>query len=33
LKEMFTEMTHTLVALMPALLAVAHHTLAFVTNW
>jgi hypothetical protein len=33
LKEMFTEITHTLVVLMPALLAVAHRTLAFVANW
>jgi hypothetical protein len=33
LKEMFTEFTHTLVALMPALLGTAHHTLACVTHW
>jgi hypothetical protein len=33
LKEMFTEITHTLVALMPTLLGTAHHTLACVTHW
>jgi hypothetical protein len=33
LKEMLTEFTHTLAALMPTLLAVAHQTLACVTNW
>jgi len=33
LREMFTEITHTLVALMPALLGIAHHTLACVTHW
>jgi hypothetical protein len=32
LKEMFTEITHVLVALMPALLATAHHTLAYVAQ-
>jgi hypothetical protein len=33
LKEMFTGITHVLVALMPALLASAHHTLACFTPW
>jgi hypothetical protein len=33
LKEMLTEITHVLVALMPGLLAAAHHTLACITSW
>ena len=33
LKEMLAEITHVLVALMPGLLAAAHHTLACITSW
>jgi len=33
LKEVLTEFMHVLVALVPTLLAVAHHALACVTNW
>jgi hypothetical protein len=33
LKDIFTEITHVLVALMPGLLAAAHHTLACITSW
>jgi hypothetical protein len=32
LKELLTEFAHVLTAMMPALLATAHHTLAFVTH-
>jgi hypothetical protein len=32
LKEMFAEFTHVVAALMPSLLATAHHTLAFATH-
>jgi hypothetical protein len=33
LKDIFTEITHVLVALMPGLRAAAHHTLACITSW
>jgi hypothetical protein len=33
LKEVFTEVTHVLAALMPGLFASAHHTLACATHW